>query len=101
MTMITNFGPHTIGMVRWNGNIHSFESMDQHGGWQIIQQSIQFPHDYHNMISWVNEQKTRQERLSALRKKYSSLDDALKNLEIITALVEEEESNKYAPSMIP
>lgn len=95
MTSLINQGQYGIGTVRWNGNIHSFESMDQNGHWHMIQQSVIIPGDLHELLDWAGKQKRRQERLQELRQKYSSLDEALKNLEIISSLIDE------MPGMVP
>lgn len=90
MIPMINQGPYGMGMVRWNGNVHSFETMDQYGGWNIIHQSVQFPADLYEILDWATKQKRRQERLAELRKKYPTLDQALLHAEVLEELLQSE-----------
>lgn len=90
MTSLINQGQYGIGTVRWNGNIHSFESMDQNGHWHMIQQSVIIPGDLYGLLDWASKQKRRQERLQELRQKYPTLDQALLHAEVIEELLQSE-----------
>lgn len=94
-------GPYHSGMVRWNGNNMCLEVMDANGTFGNIPISIDVMllSDTVEVIQWARIEMWKRKRVEGLRQKYSSLDEALKNVEIISALIDDEEG--IMPSMMP
>jgi hypothetical protein len=88
-------------MVRWNGNNMCLEVMDANGTFGNIPISIDVMllSDTVEVIQWARIEMWKRKRVEGLRQKYSSLDEALKNVEIISALIDDEEG--IMPSMMP
>jgi len=93
-------GPCYNGLVRWNCNGMYLEVMDFNSQSSCpITVDVMMLSDATEVIQWAKEEMRKQKRLEGLRKKYSSLDEALKNVEIISALIDDEE--RIMPSMVP
>ena len=64
------------------------------GQWHEISEQIQTPHPEftYDDINWVRKQQRDEHELSKLRKKYPALDDAMRDFEVVKALVMEYEN---------
>lgn len=98
-------GPYHSGMVRWNGTKMCLEVMDDTGQFGHIPISVDIMvgsmmlSDTVEVIQWARIEMWKRKRMEGLRQKYSSLDEALKNVEIISALIDDKEG--IMPSMVP
>lgn len=88
-----NMSNPSAGMVRYSGNGQNLEVYDG-SSWMIIQSTvptINLDPMVVNVINWAQEKMKQEQRLQELAAKYPGVEDLQQKLDIMVALVQEQE----------
>lgn len=84
--------PAASGQVRWNGNSKQFEVCDNINGgmWYKIDNTVELRNDPElaEVILWAKKKMQSERKIEELAKQYPAVKDAKEKLDIILALVQ-------------
>lgn len=83
--------PATSGQVRWNGSSKQFEVCDnQNGMWYKIDNTVELRNDPQlgDVLDWAKKRMELDRKIERLADQYPAVKDAKEKLNIILALVE-------------
>lgn len=82
----------SAGMVRFNGN--KLEAYDGHSWLEVLfSTQLQFDYQTREVLQWATEKRNEELKLKAMCEKYPSLKDLKEKLDVVLALVREQETN--------
>lgn len=84
-------GAQSAGLVRWNTNNSVLEVYDGLA-WRDITTTVtvDIVHEYESVLKWAKEEMIRQQRIKELAKKHEIIADLQDKLDVMVALLQEE-----------
>ena len=88
-----NMNNASAGMVRYNGNNSNFEVYDGSTWMTMYSSAARMPLDYdvQNILNWARDKMLEDQRLKELAQKHPGIADLQQKLDIMIALVQQQE----------
>jgi hypothetical protein len=90
-----NMNNASAGMVRYNGNIQNFEVYDG-SSWMTIYgtaATVTLDYDVQTILNWARQKMVEDQRLKELAQKHPGIADLREKLDVMVALVQQQEKN--------
>ena len=91
-----NMNNASAGMVRYNGNSQNLEIYDG-SSWMAMYSSaanVTLDYDVQTILNWARQKMQEDQRLQELSKKHPGIEDLRQKLEVMVALVQQQEKTQ-------